>query len=180
MTARKNLLRSLAIIVASFVIGFSVLWWLQNDIATQAAKAEEMKIGAARESDLIGVFATLKNDAGKANAYERRLAGLLPPKDKLLDFDNFLEVLGNQHRVSTNFSFDGEGTPTGDGNVGSINFKLEVTGPLSGIQGLLEDLELKPRSYLLSFDTFTVSLVDEGYRAVLRGKIFYKESETTQ
>ncbi|MEK7094171.1 MAG: hypothetical protein AAB903_02420 [Patescibacteria group bacterium] len=176
MFSKQLIIRSLGLIVGSFILGFLILAWLRNDIAAQASKAQLLKADISRDSNLLPALATLKDSAEKASVHEKRLLGLLPEKDTLIDFRSFLTALGNQRVVATSFSFEGVGSPTGQGNLGSIGFSLDMTGSLSGIEGLLQDIETKPRSYLLAFDTFSFSKSEAGYRGVFRGRLFYRET----
>jgi len=178
MASKKSLIRSACIILGSFILAFAAMAWFRYDIAAQAARAQLRKIELNRQSNLAPTLAILRNDAERASVYERRLAGLLPQKDALIDFRNFLEALAVQRRVTTNFAFQGVGSGLGQGDLASIPFSLEISGSLANIQGLLEDIEVKPRSYLLALEDFDLSAVADGYRANFRGKLFYKESTT--
>lgn len=176
MAADRDLIKNIAFIVASFVIAGVVLWWLRYDIQVQSEKALSLRHELGADADLAVSFAALKNQAEKAEVFERRLAGLLPVSDKLIDFRGFLEVLGNQRGVTTDFSFEGAGVAGDEGKPSAIGFSLEMSGPLSGIQGLLNDIEVNPRSYLLSFDAFDLSKKEGEYRVIFRGKLYYQET----
>jgi Tfp pilus assembly protein PilO len=177
MISKRNLIRSAAIILGSFLFGFLAMWWLRYDIEVQSNNAERIKTRIDRDINLVANLARLKSDAQKASAYEKRLSSLLPQKDRLIDFRNFLEALASQRKVTTSFSFEGLGGPSNEGGISSIGFSLEMTGALSSIEGLIQDLEEKPRSYLLAFDSFDLSESSGSYRVLFRGKLFYKETD---
>lgn len=176
MAADRDLIKNIAFIVASFVIAGVVLWWLRYDIQVQSEKALSLRQELGADADLAVSFAALKNQAERAEVFEKRLSGLLPVSDKLIDFRGFLEVLGNQRGVVTDFSFEGAGVVGEQGKPSAIGFSLEMSGPLSGIQGLLDDIEVNPKSYLLSFDAFDLSKKETGYRVIFRGKLYYQEA----
>ncbi len=176
MAADRDLIKNIAFILVSFLIASVILWWLRSDIQAQSEKALSLRQELGADADLAVSFAALKSQGEKAAVFENRLSSLLPVSDKLIDFRRFLEVLGSQRGVSTNFSFEGAGSSGEKGKPSSIGFSLEMSGPLSGIQGLLNDIEVNPKSYLLSLDTFDLSKTEAGYRVIFRGKLYYQET----
>src|SRR3989344_1280845 len=137
MTSERDLIRSLSIIIGSLVVGGLLLVWLRHDIETQSVNVQRIKAQANKESEFVVLFSKLKTQAQEARPYEERFSKLLPDQDRLIDFRNYLEALASQRRVVTNFAFDGPGTPGSDGTPGTIGFSLDMSGSLSGIQGLL-------------------------------------------
>ena len=174
MTSERDLIRSLAIIVGSFVIGGIIFLFLRYDIENESLKVQKIKAQANRETELTVLFSKLKTQADEARPYEERFAKLLPEQDRLIDFRNYLDVLASQRGVATTFTFDGSGTPGSEGAPGYIGFSLELSGNLVNIEGLLEDIEGKPRAYLLSVDSLALSKSQDGYHGVFRGRLFYK------
>lgn len=176
MAIEKGFLRHIAIIGISFIIGGFILAWFRYDIGVQADKFQSLRSQLNQEANLTVSFASLKDQAAQASAYEERFQALLPVSDKLINFKKFLEVLGDQRGVKTTFAFEGSRVEGKGGGLSSIGFSIGVTGSLEGIKGLLNDIEVNPQSYLLKIETFTMSEQGTGLQAVFKGRLFYREA----
>ncbi|MEK7187844.1 MAG: hypothetical protein AAB691_03310 [Patescibacteria group bacterium] len=176
MVSKKVFIRSVVVIIVSLIVGFLGLVWFRYDIESQSAKVQLLKNTIARRVQLVPLLSVLESEAEKANMYDEKLSRLLPGKDRLIDVRDFLESLASQRGVTLQFAFQGEGGPTSSGGLSSISFSLVMSGPLSGIMGFLQDIESKPRAYLLALDTFELSRGDQ-YQATFKGRLFYKDVE---
>lgn len=169
---KKQLWMSFGIIFGTVVIVSIGLYFLSSNLDAQASKIIADKALIARQVALLGSLAELKEDAPQAAAYTTAANTLLPSRDELINFPQWLTTLGQSHNVSVSFSFQGGTVPATDAAPGSDGFSLTVNGAIADLSAFLDDLEVHA-PFLVTIDSFDlVNNGAAGYRLSAQGKVF--------
>lgn len=162
------------IIILAFVIFFGAFFWLRYDIGVRANDDAILNGAIKSRSQAIGAFAQNKQDAAVAAAYQRAISALIPPRDNILSFPQWLNAKAKIWKIGTNFSFSGSEVLPQGGRAGYINFALTMNGNINDITGFLNDLETKSTEYLIAIDASDIQKTGDGYSAAGQGRVFFK------
>ena len=173
---RKQLLLSFGIILVAVGAATWGLYYYSGDITTQADKIISDKDLVTRQASIVGILASLKNDAPKAAIYTTAMEKLLPTHDELIGFQPWLMSRGQSDGVGLNFNFEGNSAPAPPGSYGADGFTLSVSGSTDQIIAFLQDIEIKANAYLLSIDSFDIARSGTTYSVTLQGRVFSRGS----
>ncbi len=170
---RRQIIISSTIILISFVVFSGGLYWLNNDLETQAERIINARSTVARRSSSLEALAELKRVAPRAEEYQRTMDRLLPTQDELIGFGSWLENLGRVRQVSVDFSFEGGQTPSGENAPGFIPFSLRLSGGHENVVGLVGDLELTGTQYLISLGAIELTRNGSSYKISTSGYVYF-------
>lgn len=171
---RRNLVTSVSVILASFIIFGIIFYWFAGDLGAQAKKVEESRATIRGRARLVETLARLKRNRLEVERYQTFVDALLPAQDGLLDFSRWLENLGRVHQISLRSSFQGATlTPTVDA-AGTIGFLMEVDGSFSSLVEFFKELETRSARFLVTLDNFDVNRSGGSYKVSVYGRVFYR------
>ena len=174
----KNLRRTIPVVAAILVVSVSVLtyalWWLAHDLDRRALNILTITKSTKRQSQILQILTDLGREAQEAREYQRQIESILPKKDRLLDFPQWVEGVARVNGVAADLVFEGsEVAPVGD-TPGYINFSLRIDGSYENVLAFLDDLEVLARQFLVNVDRITVDR-DRGHeRFSTEGRVFFK------
>jgi len=173
---RRELIVSLTVVVAAFVLGIIGIFWLRWSLNEVAGKVEQAHIDQARRSGLLGSSAELRQDEARADELLRVFERLVPNEDNLINLQTFLKVLAQRHNVGLDFNFQGGPTaPKGD-QPGQQGFSISLRGELDNIMSFVEDLETRHTSFLFTINSMSFSQAGEEYQAQFTVTTYFKRT----
>lgn len=135
-----------AIINFSVIAGFLMfiiptLIFLGKEVDERASTLRVNREKVGGESSTIARLASLKSASAEAEAGLAVMQKLIPPRDRLFSFPDYLEEKGDASRVTVNFDFAGGESPSGEGSAGNSPFRIASTGPFDNIVRYIESIE---------------------------------------
>lgn len=170
---RRHIVISSAVIITSLVVFGGGLYWLNNDLETQAERIINARNTVARRSSSLEALAELKQVAPRAEEYQRTMDRFLPTQDELIGFGSWLENLGRVRQVSVDFSFEGGQTASTENAPGFIPFSLRLSGGHQNVVGLVGDLELAGTQYLISLGGIELTRNGNVYKISTSGYVYF-------
>jgi hypothetical protein len=162
-------------IIAGSMVVFGVAFYiLAGNIQKQADAITVGRNTIANQSALINSYSNLKENAAAAAAYQAAMDKLLATQDNLIAFPSQIDGIARNDGVDMTFSFQGDPVPASLNTAGYVGFKLDVTGPLSGIIVFLKNIESSAPILLLKIDTFDLAQSGSGYALAATGRVFFK------
>ncbi len=161
-------------IVASIVVLGSLLYFLSGRVGGEAVKIVSDRGIIHKNSQLIEGLASIKANAPEIGKYAQALGVLLPAEDELVNFSTWLDGLSRARQVSESFSFQGKVVESSQSEAGYAGFSLDASGAYDNLVNFLKDVESKAPRYLVAFDSFDLKRGTGGYRALIRGRIFFR------
>ncbi len=171
---RKRVTMNIAIIASSFLL-FGILLWTIN--RSTAATVRDITAGRqviAERAYTIENISKLKQQQPEAEVIRKKIDAILPRRDELISFQNFLEGLSRVHNVGVSFSFSGLPVEPVPGVPGSVPFSIALTGEPRDIANFLSAVELKSTKFLVNFNGVTLFADGGAYRADLKGNVYFR------
>lgn len=102
------------------------------------------------------------------------LDNVIPKEENLINLSRDFQVIATKANVSHSFSFVGE-NPASAGSLGSVNFRLDVSGNLDNLFLFAKGLE--NFRYLTRLDSFTIGRDQEKNSTMtVRGQVFFRSN----
>jgi len=162
-------------IIAGSVIVFGVAFYvLAGELQQQADAITSGRSAVANQSALINSYSNLKENASNAATYQAAMDKLLATQDNLIGFPSQVDGIARNDGVDTTFAFQGDPVPGSQNAAGHVNFKLTVTGPLSGVLAFMKDLESSAPILLAKINDFDLTQSGSGYTLAADGEVFFK------
>lgn len=171
---KQEITLSLSIIGGSIIVFGVLLYFLSQDVVSQADKIVADRLVVSQRATAIEALAELKNNKPKANAYFEAMNKILVTQDQLLDFPRWLDGLARVRQVGMNFSFHGTQNPSTGSSPGFISFSLDLTGASQNLIDFMKDIEFRSPRFLATIDNFDFTRKESGYRIMANGKVFFK------
>lgn len=171
---KKEMIISVIIVLGSILVFGTSLYFLAKSLKADATHISNDRLVIAHNASMLGVLAELKRDASQADLYQKAIEKILVPRDRLLDFQRWLDGLRRVRQVDMNFAFVGSESAPTETFPGYISFSLDISGTLDNLTAFLKDIELQSTQFLVSLDTFDVSGSGSSYRIISRGRVFFK------
>mgnify|MGYP001566694955 CR=1 FL=1 len=152
---------------AFLLIFFTV--WLRIDIGRRVLAIEEHRRRNFAHPSAAEAVALLRGDFEQAKNYRGFLENILPQPDQLINLPRELNGLAKQNNLDLAFSF-GEAIKGTSQSPGATNFKMVVTGPLSGWINFLRGLE--QGNYLVRIDSIDINYDGKANQLKIHGKVF--------
>ena len=167
------------IINLSIILGFLVfiiptLLSLGSEVQNRAEALRNQRASVTTRSESIARLAELKRSAEEASGALQVLSDLVPPRDELFSFPDYLSELGEKTRIETNFTFIGEQRAQDGGRVGSSSFRIDNVGSFNGILSFIQNLENGPK-FIISLNSVDIVKTDSGFKSTAGGNVFFYE-----
>ncbi|MDP1719299.1 MAG: hypothetical protein Q8L24_02645 [bacterium] len=118
-------------------------------------------------------LATLKSDAEKAKPFQQKLDGILPTKDRLINFGKEMTDLAKADGAEMNFDFGAE-TAAKAGVPGFIKFSLTGKSSYTNWYKFLKDLEKSPLYIKINSTDLTRQPGADTFNVVAEGQVFFQ------
>lgn len=164
----------LGVVIGSMVVFGVVFYILAGIISGQADAITRSRNDAANQSALINSYGNLKANSAAAAVYQTAMNKLLTSQDNLISFPSEINGIARTNGVETSVSFQGDPVPSKANTAGYVGFKLNATGPLSGITSFLQDVESSAPILLSKIDNFELVQSGSNYTLTAMGKVFFK------
>lgn len=171
---RRRVILSIGIIAGSFVAFVLLAWLFSNSIHGIAGEVAEARRLMAERTTTIESIADLKKQQPAAEEVLAKINVLLPHRDELISFSDFLDRLSRSHAVGLNFAFAGGPVEPTPSEPGHVPFSLALSGSSRDIAQFLADLEFKSTRFLANFDSVVLSQEGDAYRAEVKGKVYFR------
>lgn len=162
------------IIGGVLVVGLTTVLFLGRSVDKVSGEIAGVRATLAEETYLVDNLAALKQSAAEARDLLAKMDMLLPLRDDLLGFPRFVEGRAQAYGVGFSFSFEGEPQAATPERAGHAFFLVRVSGGYDNILNFIEDIERRLTRFLVHVDTVTFTEEDGGYRALIRGKVFFR------
>jgi hypothetical protein len=177
----QNVWFSVGLIVASFAAAGATAYRLVGDLGAQAQAIAGDRLTIQQNTNAIGLMANLKRVAPQVQSAQRQLNRLLPTKDELINFSQWVKSLARANQIDAAFNFQGAGSAATGENAGFVAFTLDLNGSYSGIKGFLAAFEAKSPQFLAVVDSLDVTVQSDGrYRVAMPGRVFYQNGAGAQ
>jgi Tfp pilus assembly protein PilO len=168
----RRLWISFGVIAASIAVAVGAIYYLSGDLAVQAAAIVSARTKAQNQTAAVANLATLKAQAPQAAQYEAAFNKLLPSQYGLVTFNQWFANAGMQYGVTAGASFQGSATPSQGSTPGTTAFSFSVKGAPSNVEAFLDGVSKRATGFLLSIDSFDVSVDNGNYQVAGRGTLF--------
>lgn len=174
---RRYLWINIGIIAASFAV-FGLIFYFMS--RTLAAKADQIladrAVIANRAADTENL-SQLKNSAAAAEKFQEKIDALLPSRDGLIAFPQFLDNLARTHSLELTFAFTNLPVPPAPPTPGYVEFNAVLRGSPASIRTFTDELEHRTTRFMVNLRDLEFSSSGGSARADLAGRVFFRESE---
>ena len=171
---QKTVVLGAVSIAGSIAVFGAFLYWMSGVLGARVGEISAERSAVERQTQLIGSLAALKTMAPEVSKYKQAFDALLPAKDELVNFPEWLDGLSRAHQVSKTFSFRGDPIPASGSQAGSIGFALDARGAYNDLTDFLKDLEFKAPRYLVNFEDFDLKRDGSMYHISIQGRVFFR------
>ena len=159
-------------IAISIVVAVGAIYYLAGDLSAQADAIARVRAQVQDETVAVGNLASLKAQAPQAEQYQTAIDGLIPGQYGLVTFSQWFQDMGKQYGVTAAASFQGAVTPAQGTVPGTVVFSFNASGPPSNVETFLDAVSRRATGFLLSIDSFNVSMNGTDYQVAGRGTLF--------
>jgi hypothetical protein len=165
-------------IVNLFLIGgflvfiIPTLIYLGQEIKERSSSLKAERVEIDLRSKSISRLAELRKASEEAAVAGEKLELLLPPRDELFSFTDYVKQLAGQNGVVANLDFSGTETAPTETSAGSNGFQLAASGRLNNIISFIEALESGNR-FFSSLEGVEVTEIGAEFSAVLNGLVYF-------
>lgn len=110
---KRQLITSAAIILGSILAAAAILYFLVGNINATTGAIVRNESVINQQAGLLGVIASLKQQATQAIVYQTAMNQLLPTQNGLIDFSQWVAGVAAQYQVTTSVSFQNDAVPPG-------------------------------------------------------------------
>jgi len=171
---KKQLIINTAIIIGSILVFGAAFYFLSGMISKEADDLVADRELIRHHERAADELAFLKQSQADAQKYGDKLQKLLPIRDQLLGFSDYLDSVARIYKININASFTAAPVEPSGGQSGYLAFTLGIDGPYEDIRNFLNDIEAKGTSFIVAFDNFDVNRNGESYYASINGRTFFK------
>ena len=171
---KREFILGICLIAGSILAFLGVSSYFSGRLSDLATNIATSRFLLAKRAELLENLADVKRSSSESAAYKQKIDALLPTQEQLLNLSQVLSGLAAAHDVSFSFSFKGAPTLPQPTVPGSIAFAMDSSGDLNSILLFLNDIEPKSTRFILSFDSFDLSKLDQGYHLVAQGKAYFQ------
>ena len=168
----RGLWISFGVIVVSIIFAIGAIYYLANDLSAQADAIVRARAQVQNETTAVGNLANLKAQAPQAEQYQAAINDLIPGQYGLVTFDQWFQGIGKQYGVTATAAFQGAVTPAQGSTPGTVAFSFNASGPPSNVETFLDAVSRRATGFLLSIDSFNVSMNGTDYQVVGKGTLF--------
>lgn len=168
----RGLWISFGVIVVSIIFAIGAIYYLANDLSAQADAIVRARAQVQNETTAVGNLANLKAQAPQAQQYQAAINDLIPGQYGLVAFGQWFQDTGKQYGVTATAAFQGAVTPAQGSTPGTVVFSFDASGPPSNVETFLDAVSRRATGFLLSIDSFDVSMNGTDYQVVGKGTLF--------
>jgi hypothetical protein len=176
---KRQLLTSAAIIVGSIVAAAGILYVMVGRIDSTTGDIVKNEGIINDQAGLLGVVASLKQQASQASVYRAAINQLLPGQNGLIGFSQWVTDIANRYQVTASVSFQNNtltgAAKAGSAQLGQMPFSLSANGTPDNLKAFFEDLESKSGGFLVSFSGFDMSNSSPDYKLTAQGIVFFQQ-----
>jgi len=172
---KRNFRIGFIIVLGSFLVAIFLIGWLGRTTRSLAEDVSSKRYLANQQLGITETIALLQRDKNNSLDYIERAKFLIPARDELFEFSNWLSRQAATLEVGIDFKFDGSEIEPQDDSLGYAGFLLTLNGTADSLTSFIENLELKSTRFLLEFGTFSLSEKGGKYQMSLRGQVFFRE-----
>ncbi|PIR98043.1 MAG: hypothetical protein COT89_01200 [Candidatus Colwellbacteria bacterium CG10_big_fil_rev_8_21_14_0_10_42_22] len=163
---------NLSIIVGFFVFIVPLLVSLGGEVEDRAESLRQERGRIASRSESISRLADLRKTADEAKSAYVVLQNILPQREELFSFSDYLESISKSNGVNTQFSFTGEETSSGPDAPGQSAFRVVNNGSFQNILSFIKDIE-NSNKFLVKLSGVDLTGSGKEYRATISSLVFF-------
>jgi hypothetical protein len=171
---KRHVWISVGIIVLSFAAAGGFVALGVGSVNDKATRIAQERSATAEQAALVGALAGFKKIAPQVEAYEAKLAEIVPSKDRLLDFPRWIAELSRLNQVTVKFSFHGSAVAPEPGTLGHNSFGLTAVGNRDDLAKFFSSLEFRSPKFFVQIVNYEITEQGEGYQVAAEGKVFFK------
>lgn len=170
---KKQLLTQVGIGLGAAVLAVGLVQFLAWRVGQNSANITKLRNELALRTRATESLATLNSDAEKAKPLSQKLDGVLPSKDKLINFGKGMTDLAKQDGAELNFDFGGETAATA-ATPGFIKFSLTGAATYGNWSKFLKDVEKSQLYIKFNSTDLTRQPGTDSFNVVAEGQVFFQ------
>jgi len=165
------------IVLGSFALFGGIFYFLSLALDQQVHRIAADRTAVAQRFIDLENLNELKARSADAAEIQKKIDILLPVQDDLLGFRQAFTALARNRSLALTFDLDAVPVPPVGTEPGHVDFMASVEGDAANIRGFLEEAETKTTKFMVNIQRFILTPSGAGYRADLKGQVFFQENK---